>query len=341
MAAISLEPKIPSTSNDYLTKECTHCGNRKPLNQFIETRSWFYADGHAPICNACLKGHLIKEKWNWDAVDKLCQMFNLPFIPKKFEELHSIHLDDCFPIYAKFFKNVEYDPFGWKDYFNKFIELKNKSKLDLELPILSSSYYDDLKIRWGHNYDNEQLIYLENLYNGLLASQNIVGALQQDQAQKLCKISLEMDERIRGGTDFDKLMGSYEKLTKVADFTPKNARSDSDFSSMGEITAWLEKRGWLNTWYDDANKDIIHSMQAFVQRLYVNEPGIGEEVNERIQQLKLAEELQNKDNALDTTRVENENPFFDIDEVNLEEHDNATYEELLVDDVLGDNASGV
>ncbi len=125
---------------------------------------------------------------------------------------------------------------------------------------------------------------MENLYNGLLSTQNVVGALQTDQAQKLCKVSLTIDERIRAGQDFDKLMGSYEKLTKVADFTPKNAKSDSDFSSMGEIVAWLEKRGWLNPWYDDANRDIvdevIHSNQAFVQRLYTNESNLGDEIEE-------------------------------------------------------------
>lgn len=343
--SISLEPNIPKRQDQYGMKTCTKCKVNKPKSYFIETRSWFYADGLSPVCNTCIKEHLIEENWSWDAVDRICQVMNIPFLPKKFEELHAIHLNDCFPIYAKFFMTAEYEPFHWKDYFNKFLELKNKSKLDLELPVLNSSYYDDLKLRWGHNYDNEQLVYLENLYNGLLASQNIVGALQQDQAQKLCKISLEIDERIRAGMDFDKLMGSYEKMTKVADFTPKNARSDSDFSSMGEITAWLEKRGWLNPWYDNANKDIvdevIHSMQSFVQRLYVNEPGIGEEVNERIAQLKLAEELEQKDAKLDEKHLGTENPFFEMDEVNLEERDNQAYEELLVEDVLGDNASEV
>ena len=271
-------------------------------------------------------------------------MLDIPFIPREFERLKEINGNDVFPVYAKYFLSSEYEGLGWKDYYQKYEELKRKQKLDMELPVLSESYYDDLRLRWGKNYDEEELLYLENLYNGLLSTQNVVGALQTDQAQKLCKVSLTIDERIRAGQDFDKLMGSYEKLTKVADFTPKNAKSDSDFSSMGEIVAWLEKRGWLNPWYDDANRDIvdevIHSNQAFVQRLYTNESNLGDEINERIEQLKIAAELDKNDSDL-SKRGAGVDPFFDLDEVNLEEHDNQAYEELLIDDVLDSDTTGV
>jgi hypothetical protein len=67
----------------------------------------------------------------------------------------------------------------------------------LEIPRLRDTYYEDLRLRWGQAYDEEELVYLENLYNGLLSSQNVNGALQIDQAQKLCKISLNIDDKIR------------------------------------------------------------------------------------------------------------------------------------------------
>ena len=339
-----LEPKIPIKRKLPLMKKCSKCEQTKNADSFIAVKSWYYADGLAPICNDCIKEQLIADNWDWGVIDKLCQTMDIPFIPREFERLKDINGENVFPIYAKFVMSAEYERFGWEDYFKKYQELKAKAKLDMELPYISDSYYEDLKIRWGHNYDNEQLVYLENLYNGLLATQNVNGALQMDQAQKLCKISLTIDERIMGGVDFDKLMGSYEKLTKVADFTPKNARSDSDFSSMGEIVAWEEKRGWLNKWYDGANKDIvdevIHSMQAFVQRLYTNEAGIGDEVTERIQQLKIAAELDKKDSDLEQKRFMDD-PFFDIDEVDLEQHDNNAYEELIIDDVLDSDTAQV
>ena len=331
-----MEPKIPN-KNIPLMKTCSKCGISKTSDSFITNKNWFYSDKLLPICNSCIKEYMIEKNWNWKDVDKMCQMIDIPFVPKEFERLKDINGDDVFPIYAKYFLCTEFENLGWEEYHKKYMELKEKSKLDLELPLVNESYYDDLRMRWGPEFDNEQLVYLDSLFNGLLATQNVNGALQMDQAKKLCKISLNIDENIRAGVDFDKLMGSYEKMTKIADFTPKNSKSDSDLSSTGEIVAWLEKRGWLNPWYDDANRDIvdevIHSNQAFVQRLYTNEPGIGEEVNERIEQLKIAASLEKDDQELERKRFL-EDPFFDMDEVNLEEYDNKAYEELILDEAL-------
>jgi hypothetical protein len=46
-----------------------------------------------------------------------------------------------------------------------------------ELPRLSDEKITRLKEKWGGNYDNEELLQLEDLYNGILASQNVNGAL--------------------------------------------------------------------------------------------------------------------------------------------------------------------
>ena len=332
-----LEPKIQGNSRRVLMKTCSCCGISKTTDSFIATRSWIYADSLCPVCNECIKDHFISVDWSWDEVDAFCQRMDVPFIPREFEKFRESNGDDAIPPYCKYFTSGEYERFGWLDYHRKYLELKEKQRLDLELPLLNDSYYDDLRLRWGESYDEEQLIYLENLYNGLLTTQNVNGALQIDQAQKLCKMSLNIDERIRAGIDFDKLMGSYEKLTKIADFTPKNTKSDNDFASMGELVCWLENRGWLNTWYDDANRDIvdevIHSQQAFVQRLYTNEAGLGEEINDRIEALKIAAELDKQDTDLEQKRLA-EDPFFETTEVDLESHDNQAYEDLIVDEVL-------
>lgn len=339
-----LEPKVPTQKRTSLLRTCTKCGLNKTGDSYIKLKEWFYQDGYAPVCNNCVKEYFVEKEWDWDEVERFCQVLNIPFIPKEFERFKENNGDDVWPAYAKYFTSGEYERFGWKDYYNKYKELKAKQRLDLEIPRLRDTYYEDLRLRWGQSYDEEELVYLENLYNGLLSSQNVNGALQIDQAQKLCKISLNIDDKIRQGLDFDKLMGSYEKMTKVADFTPKNTKSDNEFSSMGEIVCWLEKRGWLNTWYDDANRDIvdevIHSQQAFVQRLYTNEAGIGEEITDRIEALRLAAELDKQDTDLERKRL-NDDPFFEIKDVDLEAHDNEAYEELMIDEVLDADTVGV
>lgn len=340
-----LEPnKINRAPVNTGPKKCASCAVVKPATEFPDSKLWYAKDGRGAVCNACIKTYLVSCNWEWDEVDRVCQSLNIPFVPKEFERLHDINGDNVFPIYAQMFKNSRYDKFEWKDYNAKFRELASKGKIDLEMPRIKEEYYENLAIRWGKNYDEEELSYLESLYNGMLATQNINGALNHDQAQKLCKISLTIDERIRSGTDFDKMMSSYEKLTKIADFNPKNNKSDNDLSSMGEVVAWLEKRGWINHWYDGAKRDIvdevIHSNQAFVQRLYTDETGIGDEITERIQQLKIAMELDGRDKKLETKRLEDDDDFFEIKEVD-ENYDNTAFEELMLDEAFESDTLGV
>ena len=41
--------------------------------------------------------------------------------------------------------------------------------------------------------------------------------------------------RIRDGADIDKMIASYDKLVKTAEFTPKNVKNANDFDSIGEL----------------------------------------------------------------------------------------------------------
>jgi len=48
------------------------------------------------------------------------------------------------------------------------------------MPVTKEILRRKLSQKWGYNYDDESLEYLENLHQGLLNSQNIVGALNED-----------------------------------------------------------------------------------------------------------------------------------------------------------------
>ena len=341
-----MEPRMVKRQPSFY-KECQKCHEKYLQDNFVDVKGVFYADNKSPICNECIKEILNDADWEWTAANKLCQILDLPFIPKEFERIRSECGEEAFPQYAKLFNELAFEGLGWKDYNDYYLELKNKQLLSKELPLLNDNYYDDLRLRWGSCYDEEQLDYLENLYNGLLNAQNISGALGIDQAQKLCKISLNMDEKIRAGQDVDKMMASYDKLVKIGEFSAKNTKSSSDFDTFGEVVAWLEKRKWLNTWYDGANRDIvdevIHSNQTFVQRLYTNESGLGEEVNERIAMLKSAAELEKESKQLDSYRSSTDEPdnVFEFSETNAEEYENEGYEQFIYDDVFDSEAGEV
>ena len=317
-----MKPNIPKQRKPFILKTCSRCNGSFGPDAFSETKSFFYKDGYLPICNSCIEEYLVENNFDWEAVDKVCQYADIPFVPSEFERLHEMNGDKVFPVYAKVFLSSDYNGLDWGVYFRRFKELKEAGLIDDELPVIKEKKLSQLKEKWGANYDEEELHYLEGLYDGMLQTQNVNGALQDDQAKKLCKISLEIDSRIREGSDFDKILSSYDKLVKVAEFTPKNVKNATDFDSVGEVFRWLEKRGWVNKFYDRVTQDVVDetmkNIMNFNQRLYVNESGITEEIERRLSALKNAQELEN---------------YYNTDkEYDLDEYDNAGYDELMKDE---------
>lgn len=292
---MGLQPKIEKRRT-FSLKECAHCKGTFGPENFAPTKSLFYPDGTIPICNDCIQ-HMIDEHGaDWSFIDKLCQMMDVPFVPREWTRLSDMNPVNVFPRYCTIFMNSEYEGICWSDYFKAFCELRERGELENELPEVAEKKRADLKQRWGHNYDDEALAYLDKLYRGLLNTQNINGDLQKDQAEKICKISYEIDCRIREGTDFDKLLSSYDKLVKAAEFTPKNVKNINDFETCGELIKWLEKNDWKNDYYNNVPRDIVDetiaNIQAFNQRLYTNESGIGEEITRRLEGLAQAQRLE-------------------------------------------------
>ena len=318
---MALIPKIERPQ--VVMKKCEKCGNILPSTDFSPNRSIFSQDRLLPLCDNCINSYLRARDYDWAAVDKVCQYADIPFVPKEWERLRELTTEDLiFHKYCEIFLGDEYEGIGWEDYYKQFKSLKETSLIEDELPLIRDDKFNKLRDKWGSNYADEDLVYLEGLYSGLLATQNVNGALQIDQAQKICKISYEIDSRIRAGEDFDKLLSSYDKLVKVAEFTPKNVKSATDFDSIGELCRWLEKRGWVNKFYDKVTRDIVDetmkNIQSFNQRLYTNETGISEEIDRRIAALKSAKELED---------------YYDTNQTyDLDTYENEGYDRLMKDE---------
>ena len=320
---MGLQPDI-ARRRSFALKTCNRCGAPQTPESFAPTKSIFYSDGALPICNSCIESYLEDVDFDWGEVNKLCQYADIPFVPKEWERMRDLNGSKAFPKYAEVFAQSEYEDLGWSEYFEAFRALKVSGELEDELPGIADKKRQHLQERWGANYDDEALRYLENLYNGLMTTQNVNGALQVDQALKICKMSYEIDCRIREGADFDKLLSSYDKLVKAAEFTPKNVKNINDFDSVGELIKWLEKRGWHNTFYDDVSRDIVdetmQNFQAFNQRLYTNESGIGEQITERLNNLK------------NVALIEQESYYGTNAEYDLDNYENEGYSQLVLEE---------
>lgn len=293
---MGLAPNIQKKKK-FLLKSCSKCGGTFSEEGFAPTKSFFYSDGILPICNDCIDQQINEHGADWTFIDKLCQMADIPFIPKEWQTIYEMNPIGAFYRYAQIFISSEYDNIDWSSYYEAYKELRDNGNLEEVLPGLAEDRIKQLKLMWGANYDNEALEYLDNLYRGLLATQNINGKLQTDQAQKICKISYEIDLRIASGEDFDKMLASYDKLVKTAEFTPKNVKNINDFDTFGEATKWMEKNGWRNRFYDNVSRDVVDetlkNVQSFVQRLYTNETSIGDEITRRLEALKVTAQMEN------------------------------------------------
>ena len=90
--------------------------------------------------------------------------------------MRELNGDKAFPKYAEVFAKAEYEDLGWHEYFEAVRTLKASGELEDELPGIADKKRQQLLERWGANYDDEALRYLENLYNGLMTTQNGNGA---------------------------------------------------------------------------------------------------------------------------------------------------------------------
>ena len=279
------------------SKICYKCKNEKTTSHYIAVNSQLF-NGSLPICRECLSKIIaaapIEERWN--TVDKICQWADVPFIPGEWEKIYQSNGKDALGVYIAIFRNEEYKNLDWEMYNKVYLELLEENRVEDAIPELREKQIKDWHRKWGMDYDEQQLEYLENLHQGLLNSQNVVGALNEDQALKLCKISLIIEEKIRAGLDFSKELKSYDSLATLSNLTPKNVKDANEFDSFGEVYAYLEKTGWVNKYYDGAVRDEVDNTEKniknWIRYLYVNETGIAEEIEQRINHLKVAAELE-------------------------------------------------
>lgn len=279
------------------SKICTKCKDEKTTAHFIAVNSPLHS-GSLPVCRECLAKMISSapEKERWNVIDKICQWADVPFLPGEWEKLYQANGKDTLGVYIAIFRTEQYKTLDWMTYNNVYLQLLEEGRVEDAIPELREKRLQDWRRKWGMGYDEEQLEYLENLHLGLINSQNVVGALNEDQALKLCKISLIIEEKIRGGVDFTKDLKAYDELAKLSNLTPKNVKDANEFDSFGEVYAYLEKTGWQNKYYDGAVRDEVDNTEKniknWIRYLYINETGIAEEIEQRINNLKVAAELE-------------------------------------------------
>ena len=329
---------------------CTKCGKTYPENLMYKTISRYFPSGYLPYCPTCL-GTMLNHT-NLEEVDQLCQWANWPFYINKYLLLLKAKLDCATTISLYYKQNVAIaykdgysNPVDWSTLNKEWLRLSQENKLSSILPEKQKKREDELRQFWGDGdaeigrYNLAQLEYLDNLYHDLERTQNLTTGAQADQAKKLARLSLAMDiaEERSELELYVKLMGAYEKLVKVADFTPKTSQSASSFESMGELVAFLEKTGFINRFYDGEQRDIvdktIKNQQIFLRRLVSGESNLSERIEQRLQRMQVLDRLEDGTTSEEewSYDLQSDDDWLDADSANDEYIDDDEDEEMEVD----------
>jgi hypothetical protein len=113
-----------------------------------------------------------------------------------------------------------------------------------EIEVINEAKMKKLKKEWSATYTKDELLFLDEFYNNIVASQNVSTPILQHYARDLCEIELRIKKGLRNGADIKKDMDARDNIIKIAKFEASNAKSAADFESVGELMVYYGKKGW-------------------------------------------------------------------------------------------------
>lgn len=222
-------------------------------------------------------------------------------------------------LYLDMFSAAEYERISWKEYFEKWKETIQEGNEREIHEVFNQKELDDLRARFGSSYAPAELYQLQGFYKGIEESYGFPDVIAEDNAKKMAKISFEIDRAIANGEPIDKLITAYNKLQLQAGFTSDNARDMNSFESVSELALFYEKIGWEKKFHNNELNDVVDvtmkNIQAYNTRLWNNESTIVDQVEERIQQKKNIENIEERLEREDEVAFESPTPLDEDDEV--------------------------
>lgn len=297
------------------------CRQEKPEYNFQYTPSKFFPSHRSLFCTSCLE--LMVPQDNFGEVDRLCRYLDIPFDLDKWSSLYPIHKDHTLTAYFNTLLDDHYQSLQWSDENERWRLAREEGTIDDEIAALSDAKVRKLKRTWSSTYTNEELLFLEDYYNQILATQNVSTPILEHYARDLCEIELRIKKGLRGDMDIKKDMDARDNIIKIAKFEASNAKNAADFDSVGELMVYYGKKGWHPKWHMEPQDSVdfcMQNIQNYLKRLVVNEGNFAEQVEDARERYNMTERLEN---------IENENVEFD-ETANVEYED----ENELVGDLM-------
>ena len=287
------------------TRRCVKCKREQPLELFQSTPSKYFPNGKCYFCTPCLETMTPQD--NLGEVDRLMRWLDLPFDLNKWTQLYAQHQDHTLTAYFNLLYDDHYEPLRWMDENERWRQARAENTIDDEIKALNEAKLKRLRKTWSGAYKPEQLLWLDNFYNQIVATQNVSTPILQEKARDFCELQLHIKEGLRANIDVSKMMKQADDIVKTYNFTASNAKSAADFESVGELMVYYGKKGWHPNWHAEPQDSIdflMENMQNYLARLVHNEGNFAEQVEDmkaRYNMTERLEEIENEKLELDET----------------------------------------
>ena len=292
-------------------RKCIKCRQEKPIHQFQYTPSKFFPSHRSLICTSCLE--TIVDQSNFGEVDRLCRYLDVPFNLNMWTQLYKVHQDHTLTAYFNTLLDDHYQALQWSDENERWRLAREENTIDDEIKVLSEAKIKRLKKTWSPAYTEEELLFLEDYYNQIIATQNVSTPILQHYARDLCEIELRIKKSLRDGLDIKKDMDARDNIIKIAKFEASNAKNVADFESVGELMTYYGRLGWHPKWHTEPQDSIdfmMENIQNYLKRLVINEGNFAEQVEDKREHYNLTERLEEIENEAveldDTADIEYE-----------------------------------
>ena len=258
-------------------RTCLKCKQEKELYKFAATTSPYFPGKHSLICTSCLE--VMNAPEDFDSIDRLCRYLDIPFNLNQWTKLYEIHGSHTLTAYLEMLTDEKYEATSWREENERWKKAKIK----------------ELIKRWSGEYSQDELLFLENFYNKIVATQNVSTPILQEYAKDLCEIELRVKKGLRAGLDVKKDMDARDNIIKMAKFDATNSKVAADFESIGELMVYYGKQGWHPKWHKEPQDSVdfcMSNIQSYLQRLVTNEGNFSEQVEAKRESFNTAQRIE-------------------------------------------------
>lgn len=310
-----------TTATKIRKRTCLKCKTEKEIHYFQKTTSPFFPGNYSMICTSCLENMTKPEEF--DGIDRLCRYLDLPFNLDEWTRLYEIHGEHTLTAYFQMLADDKYETVSWQEENERWKIAKEEKTIDEEIKALSKAKTKELIKRWSSDYSPEELLFLEDFYNKIIATQNVSTPILQEYAKDLCEIELRIKKGLRAGADVKKDMDSRDNIIKMAKFDATNSKVAADFESIGELMVYYGKQGWHPIWHKEPQDSVdfcMKNIQSYLQRLVTNEGNFNEQVEDKREKFNVTQRIE---------EMGEEDEFFEVsdsEKIDYEDEDAAAEE---------------